>query len=220
MAASKHIYFIQCGAAGPIKVGICSSVPRRVAALQVANPIPLVLLAAIPGQTSHERHVHRMFAPHRVSGEWFAPTPELLDAIERWRVAGFDFTPERVHVRSLPLTDESGALDSIRQAIHYIAWPIQVGENVAAWLQRAAAVAGLPEGRVRSIHHRKNTKVGVVEFYKVIAAARQSRERIEAYGGPNAPTWDPRWDEFWRLMEVGASIAKRTDLVLPRRRVG
>lgn len=80
------IYFIQAGEDGPIKIGRTSSVPQRMANLQVGNPSPLRLLGCIP----EEHEWHARFYGFNVSGEWFEPRPSLLRFIGEYSVPDED----------------------------------------------------------------------------------------------------------------------------------
>jgi hypothetical protein len=65
----RFVYFLQSADRhGPIKIGVANSPSRRVAVLGV---IPAV------GQPGEAR-LHQQFAAHRLHGEWFEPTAELL----------------------------------------------------------------------------------------------------------------------------------------------
>lgn len=75
------VYFVR-GAAGHIKIGFSSDVPKRIEALQCSSPEPLELLATMPGNMAIERALHSRFERARVAGEWFRPTDELLSFIE------------------------------------------------------------------------------------------------------------------------------------------
>jgi len=74
------VYFVQV-ASGHIKIGVTTNIKVRMAALQHANAEPIALLGTFPGGHAHEGVMHRAFADTRDSGEWFSPTPELLDFI-------------------------------------------------------------------------------------------------------------------------------------------
>lgn len=84
VASPKVIYFVQAGEGGPIKIGITEEdcVDRRLTQLQGANPVQLRLLATQFGGILNEKQLHARFAAHRIHGEWFEPTPELLALIE------------------------------------------------------------------------------------------------------------------------------------------
>jgi hypothetical protein len=73
-----HVYFIQAGIDGPIKVGMSRDPARRLITLQGANPAELTLLAVVEGNRDDERAIHERFSDCRIRGEWFEPTPELL----------------------------------------------------------------------------------------------------------------------------------------------
>jgi hypothetical protein len=75
------IYFIQAGNNGPIKIGIAKNPSKRLSQLQVGATEELRLLGVMNGTEQHENDIHHQFAVHRVRGEWFSPTPELLTYI-------------------------------------------------------------------------------------------------------------------------------------------
>ena len=74
------IYFIQMGDDGPIKIGRADSAPRRIAGLQVGNPVELKLVGVLP----EELELHCEFADLALRGEWFSPGERLLEFIERY----------------------------------------------------------------------------------------------------------------------------------------
>ena len=84
MNKPDHLYFVQCGEGGPIKIGITHSPKQRFSALQTACPYPLSVLYVrkvedAPGQ---ESALHRSFAKYRLSGEWFLPAKSILRLVQ------------------------------------------------------------------------------------------------------------------------------------------
>ena len=77
-ATTKRVYFIQAGENGPIKIGIAKHPGRRLIALQSARNESLRLLAHMPGDMATEWSLHMKFAAHRIKGEWFAPSDEIM----------------------------------------------------------------------------------------------------------------------------------------------
>ena len=75
------VYFIGAEA-GPIKIGVSCDPAKRLRTLQTGHPVPLMLLAVVPGGVGVERALHRKFADLRVRGEWFARSPELIAEID------------------------------------------------------------------------------------------------------------------------------------------
>ncbi len=76
------IYFLQDSERFGIKIGYAKNdVEARAATLQTGNQIPLVILAAMPGERKDEAELHQRFASHRIMGEWFQPCPDLLRVI-------------------------------------------------------------------------------------------------------------------------------------------
>lgn len=75
-----HVYFIQRGLDGPVKVGCSANVARRFWELQTASPEPLRIIGLYAlGGYQMEARLHRTFAADRLSGEWFRPTQLLLE---------------------------------------------------------------------------------------------------------------------------------------------
>ena len=78
-APTTITYFVQAGAEGLIKIGSTRNLPARLRSLQLMSPIELHLLGAIPEDI--ERRCHYELGPWRVHGEWFLPTPRVLQFI-------------------------------------------------------------------------------------------------------------------------------------------
>lgn len=69
-----------------IKIGHTNGRPAdRLASLQTGSRVELQLLAVMAGDRSLERDLHDELADHRIRGEWFAWTPEVLEAIKAAR---------------------------------------------------------------------------------------------------------------------------------------
>lgn len=77
------IYFIQAGEAGPIKIGASWNVEARLKALSCFHYEELRLLASADGCQMVERELQIGFEPELVRGEWFSPSPRLMDFIAR-----------------------------------------------------------------------------------------------------------------------------------------
>ena len=87
--SKTHIYFIKpIGADGPIKIG-CSIAPQaRLECLYTWSPLPLEVVAFVPGTFPDECFLHQCFAADHSHREWFHFSPKLRDAIEAIRAAG------------------------------------------------------------------------------------------------------------------------------------
>lgn len=81
LSPDDRVYFVHAVAAGLIKIGIACDVFARLETLQSQTGDELRLLAHIPGGRPRERELHAKFAADRIRGEWFRPTPALLDLI-------------------------------------------------------------------------------------------------------------------------------------------
>lgn len=88
------VYFIRAGKRGPIKIGWAVDPDRRLAALQTATADTLRIIAVERAERTREGHLHHRFTKLRLSGEWFAPGPELLSYIlELHRATNFYRVP-------------------------------------------------------------------------------------------------------------------------------
>jgi hypothetical protein len=69
----------------PVKIGFSgyTSLPARVAELQIGNPYKLRVVAQALGSVDDERVCHQIFAADRVSGEWFKDTLRLVTFMNR-----------------------------------------------------------------------------------------------------------------------------------------
>lgn len=77
------VYFIQAGNGGRIKIGFSPYPEQRIAYIQKYNGVELTTLACIPGTAGLEKAIHNILAEYRAHGEWFEPTPEVLDLVRR-----------------------------------------------------------------------------------------------------------------------------------------
>lgn len=82
--SEAFIYFLRrCDNVGPIKIG-CSAVPKsRLEAFQCWSPEKLCIMGTAKGGFADERRIHRQFDAHRLHGEWFEATPEVLAFVTR-----------------------------------------------------------------------------------------------------------------------------------------
>lgn len=86
----RHVYFAKpVGQDGPIKIGCSNDVFRRIEQMSGWSPVPLELMATVPGCPADEHQLHREFAEYRLHGEWFSPGPRLLDHIRSLPVEAF-----------------------------------------------------------------------------------------------------------------------------------
>lgn len=80
---SGHVYFIQAGKGGPIKIGYSGNNPiYRLNAIQTGNHESLRLLAYFDAPLAMEGSLHEKFSELRLRGEWFRPDPRLIGFIE------------------------------------------------------------------------------------------------------------------------------------------
>lgn len=71
------VYLIFGG--GRLKIGLAREPEKRLRGLQAGSPVPLTLLAKIPGSLALEAQLHKRFEKYRLHGEWFADCSRIRD---------------------------------------------------------------------------------------------------------------------------------------------
>jgi hypothetical protein len=93
LGGNGFVYFAQCGVGGPVKIGFTNNIERRISTLQSGCPIPLRVIGVIvrAGEID-ESILHDHFEDCRMHGEWFWPSPGLLDFVRdhTFRYSGLD----------------------------------------------------------------------------------------------------------------------------------
>lgn len=86
------VYFARVGDLPEIKIGCSSNIRWRLQELS-RNGIRRAAfpLALVRGGTQLELRFHAQFEPHHIGNEWFAPAPEILEAIVALHAGVFDF---------------------------------------------------------------------------------------------------------------------------------
>lgn len=75
------VYFVEAIGPGLIKIGMATSVRKRVMTLAAASPVSLRLLAHMPGEKREEWNLHWHLRAHRHHGEWFSPHNDVLACV-------------------------------------------------------------------------------------------------------------------------------------------
>lgn len=83
--STRYVYFIQGESTKLIKIGKANDPIERLKGLQTGSPDKLVLLGVIPCTSVQVQEValHEDFQAFKVHGEWFSPSPELLEYISK-----------------------------------------------------------------------------------------------------------------------------------------
>ncbi|HEY6254511.1 MAG TPA: GIY-YIG nuclease family protein [Xanthobacteraceae bacterium] len=77
------VYMIQAGGEhGPVKIGVTDDVEKRLIGMQTGNHQRLVVLRLFEGGAAEERLLHERFADHRLDGEWFSFSKQMLSDVE------------------------------------------------------------------------------------------------------------------------------------------
>lgn len=83
MSENGFVYFARAGNSSFVKIGFASDVERRMRELQTSNSSPVEALISIPGDRALEGRLHKRFAAHRKTGEWFRLSDEIKTFIRR-----------------------------------------------------------------------------------------------------------------------------------------
>lgn len=81
------VYFIQGHTTRLIKIGYARNIAGRLTMLQCGSPDLMSVIGYERAPFSRERELHQMFSLARMHGEWFYPTPALLDYIADLQIA-------------------------------------------------------------------------------------------------------------------------------------
>ncbi len=80
---TSTLYFLRRESDGAIKIGITTSLGRRVADLRRLHGA-LTILGTVEGAATREKLAHLIFADVRLDGEFFRVTPDLTAFLERY----------------------------------------------------------------------------------------------------------------------------------------
>ncbi|MFH8581595.1 GIY-YIG nuclease family protein [Streptomyces zaomyceticus] len=82
---TSFVYMIGEEGSTVVKIGKANNPAGRLASLQTGNPTPLTVMCAHEGGHPLENHLHTVFAPYRVRGEWFdlAPLGDPVAAMQQ-----------------------------------------------------------------------------------------------------------------------------------------
>lgn len=79
---SSYVYFIKpVGASGPIKIGLASTPKSRLRQHMENSPVPLEIVATVPGDMALERNIQECFVDYHSHAEWFHASPALIAAV-------------------------------------------------------------------------------------------------------------------------------------------
>lgn len=77
-----HVYFIAAEGTDRIKIGYATHPESRLKSISSMSPVPLRMVATMPGRISDEKSIHKRFANNRTHGEWFHFAPDIYDYIK------------------------------------------------------------------------------------------------------------------------------------------
>lgn len=94
-----HLYIIQAGKDGPIKIGITrNGVKNRIKSLQEGCPEKLRLLHVFKNGEFEEKKLHNLFKHLRIHGEWFKYAGELKEFIKDPMSNKMNVTIEKLNI--------------------------------------------------------------------------------------------------------------------------
>ena len=106
------IYFLKARTINRIKIGQTRNLQQRLRSLECMNGDDVELLGVISDKCATESQLHRMFAKDRAQGEWFYPSKELLDYIQKNAVSDHPASLEQHASKFRKRIDEVKVLDS------------------------------------------------------------------------------------------------------------
>lgn len=184
-----HVYFIQEGFNGPIKIGYAhTDVASRMKSMQTANSNELRLLGTVPAKVYDERFWHARFQADRVRGEWFAPSNLLVEAIKS-AVSG---APPQVQLPAA-LGDPFANVHEWmgKRALDYVALASMIGYSVGTVRTSLRSKQGFGIGFAQAIENVTDGRVradALLEEQEKIRRANRNR-MIRAHKAVPADSW-------------------------------
>ncbi len=118
-AGAPLVYFLRCGEADLLKIGVTTRLEDRIADLQIGCPFALNLLVTAPGGMMTERALHTHFSEYWERGEWFRYAGHLRATVESLLAGGAmpDLGLDNGRARTVltPLVTYCGAERTVRE---------------------------------------------------------------------------------------------------------
>jgi hypothetical protein len=141
------IYFIQRVSDSAVKIGCSTNIDQRLWALVTEHKVKMSVLGVMEGDRVTEREMHTLFRNSWLRGEWFNPTDDLLDFIDK-NTSAHERQPQRGRKTSKSrllrrLTDAKPGIR--RRAIETLClkWPDDAGDLIKPLIEND------PDGGVR-----------------------------------------------------------------------
>lgn len=131
------VYFIQGQQTRLVKIGQAADPAKRFVELQVGSAEWLVCLGVDPG-AMNDAIYHTRFGRDRVHGEWFTPSPDLMDFIKTLPDTiytglrgntGFRPNPNHVVSRHQGSKDTTGLLEELIDEARRLGWKLVPAED-------------------------------------------------------------------------------------------
>ena len=80
---SGFVYLVHCPSAHQVKIGFSVDPQDRYLDLERTIPVPICMVACVPGTTIDEGVLHTKYSQFRKKGEWFSDEiiPELVEIV-------------------------------------------------------------------------------------------------------------------------------------------
>lgn len=166
----ETVYFIQAES-GPVKIGYSSDVPQRLAQLQSGMREIMTLKATVSGDRALENYFHQTLRQSRVIGEWFSPTPMVIETIQAVAERGLAAVPPEYRPRPeyepQDMRDDDDLLCECREYIIAIGGPRIGADRVMDMLGRVSKITGIGLRRVRGIWNRECRILEASEYIRL-----------------------------------------------------
>lgn len=157
MNRQTFVYFIATADRTMVKIGCSGTPPNRLDALAAWSPVPLEILAAVPGKPMDERAIHSRYIDLHSHKEWFRSSGEMLadiEAIARFgelpsAFRGNDETPNPLAAKGIRATPEWRAKVSVAHKARWVRTKREreFARKVQAFLLRTGLTCAELKGR-------------------------------------------------------------------------
>jgi transposase-like protein len=208
---SKRVYFLRpIGQLGPVKIG-CSKFPEsRLDTFTIWSPQRLELVCSVPGTHKDERTLHAMFAKHRVHGEWFGASKELLALIDHCQTVGaLPALPEVVRFPVIRHVGHARRAKGVREPL-----PLPAHKLAIATTMRGQYESGLTASALSAEHGIQIQTV--YKYLRAVGTAMRPRGPGAAPSGVTDVDRATAWRDRYLAGETLQQIADDYDVTRER----
>jgi hypothetical protein len=172
------VYFLR-SESGKIKIGVTAHIKRRLGQYRTHASESVELIGCIPGGIEVEKSIHRELSEHRLNGEWFSPSADVMRKIDGLLAAGIS---PPVETQKEPDYYTKKAVDWCGDAVRVLRRRDKVS---AAEAKKAfAKLCAIDDGTVETLLRGRHTEISAAKFeairFAYVGIATEELRRLRA----------------------------------------